>query len=99
MILAASRIFEFIFGGTDTFNDLSAVEGIRSLTLGLGYSLFILGLTKLLTSTPSEAGGKLLLFIIAGISLTAFPKLAIAVYEVSGRVQLLSLTWCISRCS
>jgi len=87
-LLAASTIFDWIFTDTSTFNSLPAVNGIRSLMLGLSYALFILGLARLLTSSPSEAGGKLLMFVIALVSLTLFPKLAVAIYDVSGKIQM-----------
>ena len=86
-ILGASSIFDWVFGGTDTFMGLPAVVGMRSILLGLSYLLFILGLSKLLSSRPSEFGGKFFIFVIALLALSLWPKFAITVYDLAGIVQ------------
>ena len=73
-IFAASDVFEAIFESIKKFSELPAINGMRSIILGLSYALFILGLIRLLTSSPSEAGGKMFFFVLALIGLLVFPK-------------------------
>lgn len=86
-ILAASTIFESIFDSVKKFSDLSAVNGMRSIILGLSYALFILGLIRLLTSSPSEATNKMFFFVLALVGLILFPKFATSMYEMTGNVK------------